>query len=533
MSQQSTTAPTSSQNQLSQNSNLFELENQFILRLPVVKEDGHVKPHPAALKLREALQKANQSATTSTTNADSDKQSAELKDDIKDRLFIELNSETRKGKIKFDEDVFEARLVDLPCIIESLKTSDKKTFFKTNDICQMLVCKTKDDAWSSSEEGDEAAKKEKKDSNKSSKKQAEQNGLNKKYLWPHGIAPPLKNVRRKRFRKVAKKKIIDYCEIEKEVKQLFRADREAVKVDYEVVLVDGELEDENLDEENKNLLDDDSSQEDENNQMNINTECSNTGYLDSIQDNLTSNTTNPMGVTNTKVKKQIEESNMSSAMDDEDSIMITSKVKLNDKPTTFDEFSNDNSNFATTSSKPTNKYFVEEVIGDLSSSSDENDDDEDENKDSENDESKLDASATVHHNEESNFDDFANESKEKSSKNIDLHDANTMDGEAADEDDDDDDEENKEKNNFPSSLSSSPSSNKSAANNKAEMRNKLAQLEDELKRIKEERRKREIEISSINNPVLKKHLSSRLNNLIDDESKKTNEIEELKSLLNE
>ena len=102
-------------------------------------------------------------------------------------------------------------------------------------------------------------------------------------------------MRRKRFRKVAKKKIIDYVEIEKEVKQLFRADREAVKIDYEVVLVDGELEDENnMDDENKlNNGDDDfenSSQEEENNAMMMGAECSNTatGYLDSITDNLTS-----------------------------------------------------------------------------------------------------------------------------------------------------------------------------------------------------------------------------------------------------
>jgi len=30
-----------------------------------------------------------------------------------------------------------AKLVDLPCIIESLKTIDKKTFYKTADICQV------------------------------------------------------------------------------------------------------------------------------------------------------------------------------------------------------------------------------------------------------------------------------------------------------------------------------------------------------------------------------------------------------------
>lgn len=32
-----------------------------------------------------------------------------------------------------------AKLVDLPCIIESLKTIDKKTFYKTADICQVCM----------------------------------------------------------------------------------------------------------------------------------------------------------------------------------------------------------------------------------------------------------------------------------------------------------------------------------------------------------------------------------------------------------
>jgi TATA-binding protein-associated factor Taf7 len=31
--------------------------------------------------------------------------------------------------------------VDLPTIIESQKTIDRKTFYKTADICQLLICK--------------------------------------------------------------------------------------------------------------------------------------------------------------------------------------------------------------------------------------------------------------------------------------------------------------------------------------------------------------------------------------------------------
>lgn len=117
---------------LSQNSSQFELENQFILRLPTVKDEhGNVQAHPSAVKLREALSKVNLTDSSVATNTTTVESGA---DQLKDRLFIELNSESRKGRIKFDSEMFEARLVDLPCIVESLKTVDRKTFFKTNDI---------------------------------------------------------------------------------------------------------------------------------------------------------------------------------------------------------------------------------------------------------------------------------------------------------------------------------------------------------------------------------------------------------------
>ena len=104
----------------------IELENQFILRLPAIKtENGTLQPHPATIALREALATQNL-----PHNNDNEETASDKKDPLKDRLFIDLNVDTRKGRVKFDNEVFEARLVDLPCIIESLKTTDKKTFYK-------------------------------------------------------------------------------------------------------------------------------------------------------------------------------------------------------------------------------------------------------------------------------------------------------------------------------------------------------------------------------------------------------------------
>lgn len=186
------------------NSNVFEIESQFILRMPSIKlENGVAKPHPAAQALRDAL-------------AEQAKQTDLQEDPLKSRLFIDINPETRKGRVKFDDEVFEARLVDLPCIIESLKTIDKKMFYKTGDICQMLICRSRDDPpWSGDEDEAKAKLSNKKGGSMSATSQAEI--FLRKYQWPHGITPPLKNVRRKRFRRVAKKKCIDYVEIEREV----------------------------------------------------------------------------------------------------------------------------------------------------------------------------------------------------------------------------------------------------------------------------------------------------------------------------
>ncbi|KAK0064609.1 transcription initiation factor TFIID subunit 7 [Biomphalaria pfeifferi] len=170
---------------------VFDLEQQFILRLPT----------EAAAQLHEDLKE--------TSNVQ-----------LKDKLSIDMKSDMRKGYVRYGVDIFSAKLLDLPCIIESLKTVDKKTFYKTADICQMLVCKTDED-WAQ-EERDSPRKKDKE----------------KKFSWNHGITPSLKNVRKRRFRKTLKKKYMDQPEVEKEVRRLFRYDAEAIDVKYEIIVDD-------------------------------------------------------------------------------------------------------------------------------------------------------------------------------------------------------------------------------------------------------------------------------------------------------
>lgn len=170
-----------------------ELESQFILRLP---------PEPAKV-LREALRSGSVN--------------------LKDRLMIKLENDMRYGEVRVDHRLMHAKVVDIPTIVESLKTIDNKSFYKTADICQMVVCKEEDDHTTTDEESPVKAKK--KDPNK----------VDKKFLWPHGITPPMKNARRRRFRKTLKKKYVEAPEIEKEVKRLLRVDNDAVSVKWEVI----------------------------------------------------------------------------------------------------------------------------------------------------------------------------------------------------------------------------------------------------------------------------------------------------------
>ncbi|KAJ3587880.1 hypothetical protein NHX12_011475 [Muraenolepis orangiensis] len=178
-----------------------ELESQFVLRLP-----------------SEYASTVRRIAQSSSMN-------------MKDRLTIELHPDGRHGIVRVDRVPLACKLVDLPCILESLKTVDKKTFYKTADVCQMLVCTLDGDLNPPLEEptGSTDPKSKKKDKDKDK---------NKKFVWNHGITLPLKNTRKRRFRKTAKKKYIESPDVEKEVKRLLSTDAEAVSVRWEVIAED-------------------------------------------------------------------------------------------------------------------------------------------------------------------------------------------------------------------------------------------------------------------------------------------------------
>ncbi|PVF98806.1 hypothetical protein CPB86DRAFT_784446 [Serendipita vermifera] len=117
----------------------------------------------------------------------------------------------RRAVFHIGDSLHPAKLVDLPCIIESQKTLDNKHMFKVSDICQMLVV---EDTNLPSEEALLAHKK----------------AFNaNEFIWPHGMTPPLRHVRKRRFRKRLNRQAIET--VEQEVERLLSEEKNGVHVE--------------------------------------------------------------------------------------------------------------------------------------------------------------------------------------------------------------------------------------------------------------------------------------------------------------
>ena len=96
----------------------------------------------------------------------------------------------RRAVVRIRRNLYAAKLVDLPTIIETSKTLDKKNLYKTGDICQMLLVGEQ----ISHEETILAYPSKPSD-----------------YIYPHGITPPLRWVRKRRFRKRISNRVPPPC----------------------------------------------------------------------------------------------------------------------------------------------------------------------------------------------------------------------------------------------------------------------------------------------------------------------------------
>ena len=165
-------------------------EEAFILRMPIpttLDEQAELHRFTEMVKKREAM-------------------------DEKDVWFKFLDS--RRAVFNLGKSMYNAKLVDLPCIIESNKTNDNKHMFKTADISQMLLVEHLIPNEQAAISTDTPFKIE-------------------DYIYPHGMTPPLRDVRKRRFKPRLNKQAIEI--VERQVERLIAQDEDADDVQYEMV----------------------------------------------------------------------------------------------------------------------------------------------------------------------------------------------------------------------------------------------------------------------------------------------------------
>ncbi|KAI9677897.1 MAG: hypothetical protein M1829_002394 [Trizodia sp. TS-e1964] len=113
----------------------------------------------------------------------------------------------RRAAVYVRGHTYAAVLVDLPCVTEGMKSWDRRGWYKTADISQMLLVFTRVDS-------DEAAL----------TAPFPHPISEKSFQWPHGLTPPMRFARDRRFRKRVSNKKIEA--VEEEVDRLLALDQE-------------------------------------------------------------------------------------------------------------------------------------------------------------------------------------------------------------------------------------------------------------------------------------------------------------------
>ncbi|KAH9212040.1 TAFII55 protein conserved region-domain-containing protein [Leptodontidium sp. 2 PMI_412] len=127
--------------------------------------------------------------------------------------FYEENG--RRGSVQVRGNWYASTLVDLPCIVEGMKSWDKRGWWKSADICQML--------WVFARVKNEAE----------AKTIALPSIIDpSNYQYPHGLTAPMHNCRKRRFRKRLHRDEIE--KVEREVQRLLDEDRKSTSSKYTI-----------------------------------------------------------------------------------------------------------------------------------------------------------------------------------------------------------------------------------------------------------------------------------------------------------
>lgn len=132
-----------------------------------------------------------------------------------------IGVDSRRAVFKIGGVSYGSKLVDLPCIIESQKTFDNSHLFKVADISQ-VSCQCDEHGWVELTSTQMLVVENRiKDEDALTATPLKIDD----YIWPHGITPPLRHVRKRRFRKRLSRRAIE--DVEKEVEELMARDRKA------------------------------------------------------------------------------------------------------------------------------------------------------------------------------------------------------------------------------------------------------------------------------------------------------------------
>lgn len=116
-------------------------------------------------------------------------------------------ADSRRAIFHIGNNTYQSKLVDLPCLIESQKTLDNKQMFKVADICQ--VCLHPAPASTSALNRryfHQMLVVEDKIPDEGSMTGRGTFNIDE-FIWPHGITPPLKHARKRRFRKRVNRRV--------------------------------------------------------------------------------------------------------------------------------------------------------------------------------------------------------------------------------------------------------------------------------------------------------------------------------------
>ncbi|KAI0998340.1 hypothetical protein K3495_g9854 [Podosphaera aphanis] len=127
-----------------------------------------------------------------------------------------FDSDGRRAVVTIRNQMFAATMVDLPCILESMKSWDKRGWWKSADVSQMLLLfapiKTEAEAMVIP---------------------LPSNIDPVTHQYPHGLTPPMTYARKRRFRKRLHKTQIEA--MEDAVEKLLKEDEKAIYTSYEII----------------------------------------------------------------------------------------------------------------------------------------------------------------------------------------------------------------------------------------------------------------------------------------------------------